>query len=398
MSNSAWPTMDYITCDEYDNNNTPERKIDLKSYFNAVSEPTSFGNFSLAASDDEQFNGFSYMKFQMDITSVSILNGQSGNAKQLGMWTAGLNNPIQVNAVEEISKLTADVVYRVYTVEQAPFIIRDEKAPKGYKGYCIALLDEIANILKFDYEIFETTDGKFGNMNEQGEWNGVVRKLMDKHADIGLGSMSVMAERETVIDFTVPYYDLVGITIMMLLPSSPSSLFKFLTVLETNVWLCILAAYFFTSFLMWVFDRWSPYSYQNNREKYKDDDEKREFNIKECLWFCMTSLTPQGGGEAPKNLSGRLVAATWWLFGYASTFCFRDFMLRITRILFNLQVHHHCLVHRQFGRLLDRLPSGHARRIAGRSGQTVQDPVRTDERIVGDDLFPAHVRHRGSIL
>ena len=30
----------------------------------------------------------------------------------------------------------------------------------------------------------------------------------------------------------------------------------------------------------------------------------------------MTSLTPQGGGEAPKNLSGRLVAATWWLFGF----------------------------------------------------------------------------------
>lgn len=44
---------------------------------------------------------------------------------------------------------------------------------------------------------------------------------------------------------------------------------------------------------MYVFDRWSPYSYQNNREKYADDDEKREFNMKECLWFCMTSLTPQ---------------------------------------------------------------------------------------------------------
>lgn len=104
---------------------------------------------------------------------------------------------------------------------------------------------------------------------------------------------------------------------MMVLPSSPSSLFKFLTVLETNVWLCILAAYFFTrwksqthltviiqsiilllpSFLMWVFDRYSPYSYQNNRDKYKDDDEKREFTLKECLWFCMTSLTPQGGGK-----------------------------------------------------------------------------------------------------
>jgi ionotropic glutamate receptor len=88
---------------------------------------------------------------------------------------------------------------------------------------------------------------------------------------------------------------------------------------------------------MYIFDRYSPYSYQNNREKYKNDDEKREFTLKECLWFCMTSLTPrkffrnldqdntiihffslsisEGGGEAPKNLSGRLVAATWWLFG-----------------------------------------------------------------------------------
>lgn len=44
---------------------------------------------------------------------------------------------------------------------------------------------------------------------------------------------------------------------------------------------------------MWVFDRWSPYSYQNNKEKYKDDEEKRIFGFKECLWFCMTSLTPQ---------------------------------------------------------------------------------------------------------
>lgn len=52
---------------------------------------------------------------------------------------------------------------------------------------------------------------------------------------------------------------------------------------------------------MYIFDRWSPYSYQNNRDKYIDDDEKREFNMKECLWFCMTSLTPQGGGEAPKS-------------------------------------------------------------------------------------------------
>lgn len=47
-----------------------------------------------------------------------------------------------------------------------------------------------------------------------------------------------------------------------------------------------------------------------------DDAENRIFTFKECLWFCITSLTPQGGGEAPKNISGRMIAATWWLFGF----------------------------------------------------------------------------------
>lgn len=186
------------------------------------------------------------MRFDADINAVTIRAGSSVSTKPLGTWTAGLNNELKVAAVEDMKNMTADVVYRVYTVVQPPFIIRDEAAPKGFRGYCIDLIDAIAEIVKFDYDIKEVEDNKFGSMNDKGEWNGVVRKLIEKQADIGLGSMSVMAERETVIDFTVPYYDLVGITILMVLPSTPSSLFKFLTVLETNVWLCILAAYFFT--------------------------------------------------------------------------------------------------------------------------------------------------------
>lgn len=60
--------------------------------------------------------------------------------------------------------------------------------------------------------------------------------------------MSVMAERESVVDFTVPYYDLVGISILMRKPKTTTSLFKFLTVLENDVWMCILGAYFFTRY------------------------------------------------------------------------------------------------------------------------------------------------------
>ncbi|XP_017786976.1 PREDICTED: ionotropic receptor 25a [Nicrophorus vespilloides] len=313
ISEGAWPgNMSYITCDDYNGKNTPERPtIDIKKYFNKEnSETPVYGPLKIIS------NGLSSMEFSMQLSAVGIREGSSDKSVQLGSWKAGFNNNLTLLNPQSMTNYTADVVYRVVTVLQQPFIFKDEKAPKKFSGYCIDLIDQIAEILKFDYEIVPVQDGKFGNMDEKGNWNGIVKELIDKKADIGLGSMSVMAERENVIDFTVPYYDLVGITILMKLPKTPTSLFKFLTVLENDVWLCILAAYFFTSFLMWVFDRWSPYSYQNNREKYKDDEEKREFNLKECLWFCMTSLTPQGGGEAPKNLSGRLVAATWWLFGF----------------------------------------------------------------------------------
>ena len=125
-----------------------------------------------------------------------------------------------------------------------------------------------------------------------------------------------MSEREAYVDFTVPYYDLVGISILMKKPRLETSLFKFMDVFDVVVWLCILAAYLSPSLLLWVFDTWSPYSYQNNRQKYQEDEETRQFNLKESLWFCMTTLTPQGGGEVPKNISGRMVAATWWLFAF----------------------------------------------------------------------------------
>lgn len=215
----------------------------------------------------------------------------------------------------EVMNATAVKSYRVITVIHPPFVMYNKETSEYY-GFCIDLLNEIKDALGFQYEIREVEDKLYGNLSPNGSWSGTMKELIEKRADIALGSLWVTAERERVVDFTVPYYDLVGLSIMMLKTKTSTSLFKFLTVLENEVWFCILAAYLFTSVLLWIFDRWSPYSYQNNREKYKNDDEKREFSLRECFWFCMTSLTPQGGGEAPKNLSGRLVAATWWLFGF----------------------------------------------------------------------------------
>ncbi|KAM7352125.1 ionotropic receptor 25a-like [Cochliomyia hominivorax] len=284
-----------------------------------VTEPTSYGDFDLRVFRDLTLNGLSYYRFNMSVSLLQIQGGNIIKNKIIGTLMAGPYPLYAVSNNDARKFYKANMVYRIFAVVQAPFIIRDDTAPNGYKGYCIDLINEIADILQFNYTIQEVEDGKFGNMNEKGEWNGVIRKLIDKEADIGLGSISVMAEREMVVDFTVPYYDLVGITIMMYKPNNTrsSSMFNFMTVLESNVWLCILGTYLFTSFIIWLFERLSPYSYQNNREKYQDNvDQIRVFTFKECLWFSITSLTSQGGGEVPKNISGRLLAAFWWLFGF----------------------------------------------------------------------------------
>ncbi|XP_014218148.1 ionotropic receptor 25a-like [Copidosoma floridanum] len=308
-----WKRPTFVTCEDYNENATlPARNLNFRKYLQQASG-TGFTPIYAGFAWGE--NGVSRAKFDVNADIIEITSSRIVESDTVETWPAGIESPLNVKKMNAAQKNTAITSYRVVTVIKPPFVMYDHQTRK-WSGYCIDLLNHITKHVPFVYDIHEAKDKDYGAMDEEGVWTGMVRELKDKTADIALGAFAVMAERENVIDYTVPYYDLVGITILRRRPKTTTSLFKFLTVLEIDVWLCIFGAYLFTSLLMWFFDRFSPYSYQNNREKYKDDEDKRLFDLKESLWFCMTSLTPQGGGEAPKCLSGRLVAATWWLFGF----------------------------------------------------------------------------------
>ena len=47
-----------------------------------------------------------------------------------------------------------------------------------YKGYCVDLLDALSELMNFDYEIYESTEG-YGMMAPDRSWNGVIKELID---------------------------------------------------------------------------------------------------------------------------------------------------------------------------------------------------------------------------
>lgn len=47
-----------------------------------------------------------------------------------------------------------------------------------YSGYCKDLIDEIQKIMNFKYEIYEAPDGRYGNLNDDGTWNGMINELI----------------------------------------------------------------------------------------------------------------------------------------------------------------------------------------------------------------------------
>lgn len=48
-----------------------------------------------------------------------------------------------------------------------------------YEGYCVDLIKEIARILEFKYVIKLVDDGVHGRKNERGEWNGMIKELIE---------------------------------------------------------------------------------------------------------------------------------------------------------------------------------------------------------------------------
>lgn len=69
-------------------------------------------------------------------------------------------------------------------IQEDPYVMyrKSDKPLYGndrFEGYCLDLLKELSSILGFIYEVKLVSDGKYGAQNDKGEWNGMVKELID---------------------------------------------------------------------------------------------------------------------------------------------------------------------------------------------------------------------------
>ncbi|KAL5010168.1 hypothetical protein ScPMuIL_012473 [Solemya velum] len=262
-----------------------------------------------------QFTNGERSEFVLDVLELTTKDLQ-----KIGIWSpkTGINiTKTYYERRKQVKESLANKTLSVVTVLDKPYVM-EASTPGGpqYEGFAVDLLDMVAKSLKFNYTMYVAPDGKYGAKDKDtGEWNGMVRELIERKADLAVAGISITYKREEVIDFTKPFLNL-GITILFKKPEkSPPKLFSFLSPLSIEVWVYMLAAYLCVSFMLFVIARFSPYEWCNPHPCNPDADVvENQFTILNSLWFTIGSLMQQGCELAPRAISTRLVSGIWWFF------------------------------------------------------------------------------------
>uniref|UniRef100_A0A673HSS3 Glutamate receptor n=1 Tax=Sinocyclocheilus rhinocerous TaxID=307959 RepID=A0A673HSS3_9TELE len=255
-------------------------------------------------------------EFNLDLISLK----EDGTVK-IGVWNSytGLN----LTEMQDSKNITDSLANRtliVTTILENPYVMykKSDKVLYGndrFEGYCLDLLKELSNILGFTYEVKLVSDGKYGAQNDKGEWNGMVRELIDHIADLAVAPLTITYVREKVIDFSKPFMTL-GISILYRKPNGTNpGVFSFLNPLTPDIWMYVLLACLGVSCVLFVIARFTPYEWYNPHPCNPSSEVvENNFTLLNSLWFGVAALMRQGSELMPKALSTRIVGGIWWFF------------------------------------------------------------------------------------
>ncbi|XP_055478002.1 glutamate receptor ionotropic, kainate 4 [Psammomys obesus] len=158
-------------------------------------------------------------KGQRSNYALKILQFTRNGFRQIGQWhvAEGLSMDSRLYA-SNISDSLFNTTLVVTTILENPYLMlkgnhQEMEGNDRYEGFCVDMLKELAEILRFNYKIRLVGDGVYGVPEANGTWTGMVGELIARKADLAVAGLTITAEREKVIDFSKPFMTL-GISIL----------------------------------------------------------------------------------------------------------------------------------------------------------------------------------------
>ncbi|XP_053197833.1 glutamate receptor ionotropic, delta-1-like [Scomber japonicus] len=235
----------------------------------------------------------------------------------LATWDSvhGLNGSLKESRIENGMQ---GVTVKVVTLLEDPFVMVAENIlgqPKRYKGFSIDVLDALAKILGFKYEIYQVADSKYGSKLPNGSWNGMIGDLINKRADLAVSAITITPERENIVDFSKRYLDY-SVGILLRKPEEKINIFSLFAPFDLAVWACIAAAIPVVGVLIFLLNRLQALRSSSNQNVPPGQPANGvgSGTLHSAIWIVYGAFVQQGGEGAVGSVALRIVMGSWWLF------------------------------------------------------------------------------------
>ena len=127
----------------------------------------------------------------------------------------------------------------------------------SYNGIDYHLIQYLSNYFNFTWKLIHANN-EWGQFID-GQWTGLIGKVVNGTADMALGSLSSTPERETVVDFTVPYLHTPATFLTPNYKMSSNLKTLILKPFNSVVWYILIGSLIGTSFCVSLFKKKSAF-------------------------------------------------------------------------------------------------------------------------------------------